>query len=271
MTLTAPPVLRSDVPKDLKYPDRRVPVSAAPALGSPERRDLDERLHSASGVGADPSGAAATDTPQADHRPDDGAPASVRTVATAGPPTDDLDAILGPPALPEGVNRDRYWALLERIRREVRPANTLEEIWVRDVVFYTCEYLHARTLRAKFLAVSFEFGLRHLYRGPPRSGRTRGSCRLWASRRPADQRELDARLTARGFDREAVMAATIISEARSLEYYDRWIAAAEARQRAALREIGPSPRDRSAAAGRHRGPTRRRVRGGDRPAVKDVG
>ena len=33
------------------------------------------------------------------------------------------------------------------------------------------------------------------------------------------------------------MAATIISQARSLEYYDRWIAAAEARQRAALREI----------------------------------
>jgi hypothetical protein len=57
-------------------------------------------------------------------------------------------ALFGPPPLIEGEDPAAYDELLVRISADVKPADILEDIWVRDVVDFTWEILSLRRLRA---------------------------------------------------------------------------------------------------------------------------
>ena len=64
------------------------------------------------------------------------------------------DELLGPPALIAGEDPGQYDELLERVRADVTPTDSLEEIWVRDIVDLVWETRRWRRLKASLLQVA---------------------------------------------------------------------------------------------------------------------
>src|SRR5207244_11663534 len=60
-------------------------------------------------------------------------------------------ACLGPPALLEGEDAAGYDELLGRISGTLKPADPLEQIWVRDVVDLVWEIFRLRRLKAALM------------------------------------------------------------------------------------------------------------------------
>src|SRR5262244_3618565 len=66
-------------------------------------------------------------------------------------------ALFGPPPLLEGEDTAAYDELLVRISGAVKPADILEEIWVRDIVDLVWEAFRLRRLKANLItAVAHE-------------------------------------------------------------------------------------------------------------------
>ena len=62
-----------------------------------------------------------------------------------------LDDFLGPAPLLEGEDRAAYIGLLEEVRRQVTPKDTIEKIYVRDVVDLTWELMRSRRIKVALL------------------------------------------------------------------------------------------------------------------------
>ena len=62
------------------------------------------------------------------------------------------DSIFEPPPLLEGEDIRAYNALLRRVTNDVKPRDTLEIIWVRDVVDLTWEVFRWRRLATEWLS-----------------------------------------------------------------------------------------------------------------------
>ena len=75
------------------------------------------------------------------------------------PATSTLHRLFGPPPLIAGERADDYNKLLDRISRDVKPTDTIEEIWVRDVVDLTWETFRLRRLKVRLLEVNLHKGL----------------------------------------------------------------------------------------------------------------
>ena len=63
----------------------------------------------------------------------------------------DLQSLLGPAALLEGEDPSAYDELWRRMKTAVAPADTIEEMWVRDIVDLLWETLRYRRLKAKLM------------------------------------------------------------------------------------------------------------------------
>src|SRR5499433_4596749 len=71
-------------------------------------------------------------------------------------------ALSGPPPLLEGEDTAAYDELLVQISGAVKPADILEEIWVRDIVDLVWEAFRLRRLKANLITVKAHNGLEQI-------------------------------------------------------------------------------------------------------------
>jgi hypothetical protein len=163
--------------------------------------------------------------------------AKIARIGSIKLPGSDIDALLGPPPLLPGEDRDAYWALLQRVRTAIKPEDTIEELWLRDLADLAWESLRLRRLKAKLIGASAYKGVQSLIRPIVKFGRDDSLAKGWAAGDPESVREVDEVLAARELDREAISAQTLAIEIDSIERIDRILADTEARRNSVLREI----------------------------------
>src|SRR5262245_38647915 len=146
-------------------------------------------------------------------------------------------ALFGPPPLLEGEDTAAYDELLVRISGAVKPADILEEIWVRDVVDLVWEAFRLRRLKANFMATVAHEGLRKILETLIDWSDARDLAQAWATRERGAVKQVDELLASAGFTMDAVMAQALSLKLDAIERIDRMIATAEGRRNAILREL----------------------------------
>jgi hypothetical protein len=129
-----------------------------------------------------------------------------------------------------------YNTLLVRVSATVKPADTLEEIWVRDVVDLVWDAVRLRRQKAALMTSSAGEGLQKILFSLDAPD-PYGLPKRWAARDEAAVAEVDALLAAAGLTLDAVMAQTLRVRLTDIERIDRMTMTAEARRNAALHEI----------------------------------
>lgn len=158
----------------------------------------------------------------------------------------------GPAPLFEGEDSAGYDDLLARVSGAIKPADIIEEIWIRDIVALTWEALRLRRARAALLAANRYAGVKHVLM-PLCGTKAYDLSEQWARREGEAIAAVDRHLATAGLTMDAVMAETMSVEIALVEKMDRMIASAEIRRNATLREI---ERRRSGLAARLREATR---------------
>jgi hypothetical protein len=146
-------------------------------------------------------------------------------------------ALFGPAPLIEGEDAAAYDEFLARISGAVKPADILEELWVRDIVDLVWEALRLRRLKANLMTAAAYKGLERilnpLLNWTARDNLVKG----WVAREPSAVKQVDKVLASAGLALDAVMAETLSFKIDDIERIDRMIAAAEGRRNAILREV----------------------------------
>jgi hypothetical protein len=145
--------------------------------------------------------------------------------------------LFGPSPLLVGEDTAAYDELLARVSGAVKPADVLEEIWVRDVVDLVWETFRLRRLKVSLLNANAYRGLRGILEtvfGPIRAGKV---AQEWAQRDRDAIKQVDKLLASADMTMDAVMAETLLLRIDAIERIDRMIMGAEARRNVALREI----------------------------------
>ena len=139
------------------------------------------------------------------------------------------------PTVP-GEDASTYDDLRARIFAAVKPADILEELWVRDIVAVVWDVVRLRRFKATLLAACAQEGMAKVLHS---LGETQpvGTSMRWAARDEAAVAQVNARLAAAGLTIDAVMARTFEAKMNEIEHMDRMMMAAEARRAAALREL----------------------------------
>ncbi len=146
-------------------------------------------------------------------------------------------AVFGPPPLVEGEDADAYADLLARVSAVVKPADILEEIWVRDVVDLVWEALRLRRVKASLVQASLHTGIHAvLY---PVLGYNRASklSSGFAEREETAVEDVRELLASAGLDMDAVVAEALVARLDAVERIDHLITNAEMRRSVALREV----------------------------------
>ncbi|HLH97209.1 MAG TPA: hypothetical protein VKW08_19025 [Xanthobacteraceae bacterium] len=143
----------------------------------------------------------------------------------------------GPAPLAEGEDAEAYDELLLRISAGVRPADILEEIWVRDVVDLTWEALRLRRLKAAVLTMSARTALAENLGKFMSYAEAQALARSWAAGEADAVAAVAERLAAQGLGIENLTAQGLTRTLDPIERIARMIAQAEARRGAALREV----------------------------------
>lgn len=142
----------------------------------------------------------------------------------------------GPAPLFEGEDSAGYDELLARVSGAIKPADIIEEIWIRDIVALTWEALRLRRARAALLAAHRYAGVKRVL-GPMCGLKAHDLSEQWARREDEAVAAVDRHLATAGLTMDAVMAQTMSVEIELVEKMDRMIASAEIRRNATLREI----------------------------------
>jgi hypothetical protein len=145
-------------------------------------------------------------------------------------------AFAGPVGLIAGENAGSYDELLARVTAALKPADIMEEIWVRDMVDLVWETLRLRRLKASLLAVCAGEGVYQVL-DALNSDLHFETSSAWLARNPAAVEHVEAALESAGMSMDAVMARTLSARMGDIVHIDRMTMAAEARRSAVLREI----------------------------------
>jgi hypothetical protein len=145
--------------------------------------------------------------------------------------------LLGPPALITGEDPAAYEDLRARISAAVKPADFLEEIWVRDVVDLTWDTLRMRRLKVVMLTSTVSDRLKDLL--TPMVGRDEAAklSKEWSGRDRSALKQVDKHLATMGLTLDAPVSQILARNIDQFERVDRMIMNAEARRNAALREV----------------------------------
>src|SRR5262249_11925269 len=143
----------------------------------------------------------------------------------------------GPPPLLDGEDPAAYDDLLARVSGAVKPADIIEEIWVRDVVDLTWEVQRLRQLKAKLLAVNAHEGLEIILERLTDCFRAEGLSELWLKGDADSIKEVEELLASAELNMEDVMAQTLALKLDDIERIDRMTMNLEARRNAVLREV----------------------------------
>ena len=146
-------------------------------------------------------------------------------------------ALFGSPPLLAGEDAAAYDELLARVSGAMKPADVLEEIWVRDVVDLVWETFRLRRLKTSLLAANAHKGLKDILEMLLAWHEAPNVAKSWAAREPAAIKKVDKVLASAGLTMDAVMAQTLALKIDDIERIDRMIMGAEARRNVALREL----------------------------------
>jgi hypothetical protein len=146
-------------------------------------------------------------------------------------------ALFGPPPLIEGEDAAAYDELLTRISTAVKPADILEDIWVRDIADLVWEAFRLRRLKVNLMTATAHQGLRAVLAPLVNWSERDSLAEAWAARKPSAIERVDKVLASAGLTVDAVMAETLSLKLDDIERIDRMIAMAEARRNAILREV----------------------------------
>ena len=158
----------------------------------------------------------------------------------------------GPAPLFEGEDSAGYDELLARVSGAIKPADIIEEIWIRDIAALTWEALRLRRARAALLTATRYTGVKSVL-WPMCGLKAHDLSEQWARREERAVATVDRTLATAGLTMDAVMAQTLVIKIDLVERMERMIASAEMRRNATLREI---ERRRSDLAARLREATR---------------
>lgn len=146
-------------------------------------------------------------------------------------------ALFAPPPLLAGENSADYDELLAGISATVKPSDTVEEIWVRDLVDLVWETLRLRRFKACLLATNAHMGVYELLKTLIGVREAKAlAARWWRRERLALQR-VDRLLASAELTMDAVLAHTLALRIDDFDRIDRMIATAEARRSVVLREV----------------------------------
>jgi hypothetical protein len=145
--------------------------------------------------------------------------------------------LFGPPPLFEGEDAKAYDELLTRISTVVKPADILEDIWVRDLVDLTWDVSRLRRLKANVMVANAYKGLSEILAPLVGSSEAETLAEAWATRKSDVAEEVDKALASAGLSMDAVMAQTLSLKLDEVERIEHMTAIAEARRNATLREI----------------------------------
>jgi len=159
------------------------------------------------------------------------------TAPTSPPERAGRLALSGPPPLLEGEDTAAYDELLVQISGAVKPADILEEIWVRDIVDLVWEAFRLRRLKANLMTAVAHEGLTKILETLIGWSDARDLAQAWATREPSAIKQADELLGSAGLTMDAVMAQTLSLKLNDIERIDRMIATAEGRRNAILREV----------------------------------
>lgn len=144
--------------------------------------------------------------------------------------------VLGPALLIAGESSDAYDDLLGRIRAAVVPADTLEEIWVRDVADLAWEVARLRRVKASLMRACAHEGLTAALRSLEVRNYSFIANRWFAGDAEAVE-IVNAALAAAGLTIDSVTALTVSERIDQIERIERMTNAAEERRDGMLREL----------------------------------
>lgn len=162
------------------------------------------------------------------------------------------DSIFGRPPILPGEDASAYEALLARVSADVKPADIIEKIWVRDTVDLTWEIFRLRIIKAtlaEFLAQQLTPFVPETpeYATARKTGAITGEvvrqlsqefAERWIAKEPDAVAWINELETNGRISMHAVMTSSFSRELLRIERVDRLIMAAEGRRNAVLREIG---------------------------------
>jgi hypothetical protein len=181
------------------------------------------------------------------------------------------DAFFGAPPLIAGEDAAAYKELLARMTEAVGPANIIDEISVRNLVYLVWDVLRLRRLKANYLQAAAHKGLEEILMQRPDHElvvfyHAADLARRWARREPDAIKEVNKFLAKNGLTIDSIMAQTLVLNLDAIERIDRMSALAEARYNAELREID---RRRDALTQRLRYAARQEIEDSQIKAVRD--
>ena len=156
---------------------------------------------------------------------------------TFKPPSDAAElSLFCPPQLIAGEDPVAYDEFFAKVCATVKPADIIEEIWVRDFVDCDWDVSRYRRLKVALMAATAYEGLQKVLEPISFEGWL-DLVEDWAARKPEAIEEVDRRLAAPGLTIDAVMAQTLCEHLDKFKGIEAMIAMAEARRNGALCEI----------------------------------
>jgi hypothetical protein len=141
-----------------------------------------------------------------------------------------------PPQLIAGEDRGAYDELFAKVCAMAKPADIIEEIYVRDFVDCDWDVRRYRRLKVALMAATAYQGLQRVLTPISFEGWL-DLVEEWAARKPEAVEEVDRRLAAAGLTIDAVMAQTLCEHLDEIKGIEAMIAMAEVRRNGALCEI----------------------------------
>ena len=142
--------------------------------------------------------------------------------------------VSGPPPVIAGEEPEAYEDLHARMVAALKPADPIEDIYVRDVADIDWDIARLRRLKARLLAISGCQGMTEVLRGLGED-HPLVLARRWAAREPTAIGDVKERLANAGLGTDAVMAGALAARITEYEKIERLLA--EARRAAALDAI----------------------------------
>src|SRR5712692_4619303 len=147
------------------------------------------------------------------------------TISTGSSPPPATLAFLGPPPLVEGEQATAYDELLARISGALKPADILEEIWIRDVVDLVWDVFRLRRLKANLMTSCTDTGVTAELQRLLTGGSTE-VVRQWMARDQAARKTVETTLASAGLTIAAVATRSLAVWLGDLERIERMITSA---------------------------------------------
>jgi hypothetical protein len=156
---------------------------------------------------------------------------ALKVPVAKSPPVAPESDLFGPPPLLEGEDSAAYDKIFIHISTAVKPSDTLEDIWVRDVVDLQWDVLRWRRLKMNLMAAGLRTKLNQLIKD------SNDLVNDFAARKPNAIKRVNRMLASAGLTLDAIMAQALAPNLAQIECIERMTAKAEERRDGALREV----------------------------------